>query len=99
VPSSRAACRGAYHVDLDITTYRQMAHRLRIQRGPGRPDRVSERPRKGNRSFGWGEYADSDEQPTLITFDEHDRVDVPALLAIGAIVPWQEVTSGEIFER
>lgn len=67
-------------------TFRQVSHRLRIQRGPGRTDKVSERPRVGSRERGWGDYRDG--APTLITFDEHDRVDVEDLLRIGAIVPW-----------
>lgn len=69
--------------------YRQIAYRLRIQRGPGNPDKVSERPRASR-----GKYLDSDEQPTLIEFDEFDRADIPGLLALGAIVPW-EVADGE----
>lgn len=65
--------------------YRQIAHRLRIDRGPGRPDKVSERPRAG-RQGDWREFLDSDEAPTLIEFDEFDRVDVAALLRQGSIV-------------
>ncbi len=63
--------------------FRQITHRLRIQRGPGRADKVSERPRAADR-----QYLDSDEAPTLVTFDEYDQVDVSALLQMGAIVPW-----------
>lgn len=70
-------------------TYRQIVHRLRIQRGPGQPDKVSERPREGSRDRGWGKYRDSDDAPTLITFDKHDRVNVEKLLRIGAIVPYE----------
>ena len=65
-------------------TYRQIAHRLRIQRGPGNPDRISERPRAGSKG-NWGAFLDSDAEPTLITFDDLDQVDVAALLASGAI--------------
>lgn len=74
--------------------YRQLSHKLRIRRGPGRPDKVSERPRAGNREKGYGEYLDSDEAPTLIEFEEFDQVDIPALIRAGAIVP-QGVTSGK----
>lgn len=69
-------------------TYIQIAHRLRIQRGPGRPDKLSERPRAGSRERGWGAFTDSPDKPTLITFDEYDQVDVDALLRSGAIVPY-----------
>lgn len=83
-----------------VATYRQLSHRLRIQRGPGRPDKVLERPREGSRERGWGRYLDSDEKPTLITFDEYDQVDIAQLLRSGAIVPWEEVTTdGEIREH
>ena len=67
-------------------TFRQVTHRLRIQRGPGNPDRVSERPREGSRERGWGAYLDTD-NPTLVTFDALDQVDVGSLLGIGAIMP------------
>lgn len=70
--------------------YRQLAHRLRIQRGPGNPDKVSERPRKGSRERGWGDYLDSEQNPTLIEFDDLDRVDIDALLRTGAIVPYEK---------
>lgn len=66
-------------------TYRQVAHKLRIQKDPGcGPHKESVRPRKGKR----GPYLDSDDEPTLITFDEDDAVDVERLLAIGAIKPY-----------
>lgn len=68
--------------------YRQIAHKLRIQRGPGNPHRESFRPREGSRERGWGKFLDSDEAPTLIEFDALDQVDVPALLAQGAIVEY-----------
>ena len=61
-------------------TYVQIAHRLRIQRGPGKPDNVSERPREQKT----GRYTDSD-APTLITFHRGDLADVESLLANGAI--------------
>lgn len=51
-------------------TYRQITYKLRVSRGPGRPELVSVRPGKkdkhGNRIF-----TDSDEKPTLVTFDEN----------------------------
>lgn len=66
-------------------TYRQVAHKLRIQKDPGcGPHKESARPRKGKR----GPYLDSDDEPTLITIDADDAVDVPRLLAQGAIVPY-----------
>ena len=65
------------------TVYRQIAHRLRIQRGPGRPDKVSERPRKDKR----GPFLDGND-PTLIEIEEGDRVDVGFLLRTGALEPW-----------
>lgn len=68
--------------------FRQIAHKLRIHRA-GQPDKIGERPRKGSRDQGWGDYLDSDQEPTLITFDEFDRVDIGALLRSGAIVAWE----------
>lgn len=68
--------------------YRQFSHRLRIQRGTGRPDKVSERPRQGSKERGWGDYLDSDDAPTLIEFDALDQVDVRQLLKTGAIVAY-----------
>lgn len=60
-------------------TYRQLAHKLRIQRGPGRPDLVSKRPRnKRTKRY-------LDDGKTFITFDEHCQADVAKLLRIGAI--------------
>lgn len=70
-------------------TYRQIVHRLRLNRGKGRADKVSERPREGSRENGWGRYLDSDDNPTLIEFDEYDQIDVGHALRIGAIVPWE----------
>lgn len=65
-----------------MTTYRQIAHRLRWTRETeaGRQRIESERPRARN-----GAFMDTD-APTLVTFDEFDRVDLPALLGQGAIV-------------
>ena len=67
-------------------TYRQLTFRLRVQRGPGKKDLVSERPMKlvkGNRV-----YTDSDEKPTLVSFDEHCQVNIPGLLRGGAIMEY-----------
>lgn len=71
-------------------TYRQLAQRIRVQR-PGRPDLVSERPRE---AAGQRRFKDSDEAPTLVTFDDDDLVDVERLLRIGAIAPWPPVSGG-----
>jgi hypothetical protein len=66
------------------TTYRQLTQRIRVQR-PGRPDLVSERPRE---TAGRRRFKDTDDAPTLITFEDDDQVDVARLLRIGAIAPW-----------
>lgn len=65
--------------------YRQIAEKLRIQRGVGRPDKVSTRPRDKTS----GRYLDAD-NPTLIELDQWDQVDMPSLLADGAIEPYVE---------
>ena len=63
-------------------TYRQVAHRLRIQSDtPGAGSRDSERPRNKDT----GRYLDNDE--TTVTILPTDAVDVAALLRSGAIVP------------
>ena len=73
-------------------TYRQITHRLRIQRGPGRTDKISERPR----NLMTGDFLDDASNPTLITFDEYDQVNIPYLLTLGAIEPWKpEVKRGK----
>ena len=64
--------------------YRVVTRRLRVQRGPGRHDLVAERPMNKAET----RYIDSDDKPTLITFDEHCQVDIPWLLRLGAIVPY-----------
>lgn len=67
-----------------MTQYRQIAHRLRFQMGPGRPDLESERPRQKRT----GVYLDLDEQgrsTTLVDIPADARVDVGGLLAVGAI--------------
>ena len=67
--------------------YRQVSHKLLIQRGAGNPDLVSQRPRRGRRGS-WGEYIDSDAKPTLVEFDDRCIVDVEYLLKIGAIIEY-----------
>ncbi len=67
--------------------YRQVTYKLRVQRGPGKPDLVSARPFKEVKSQ--RVYTD-DEKPTLVEFDEHCRVDIPSLLKLGAIVEYRE---------
>lgn len=62
-------------------TYRVWTTRLRVQRGPGNPDLVVERPQNPAKTM----FLDSDEAPTLVTFDEQCQVDIPMLLRIGAI--------------
>lgn len=76
--------------------YRQLSARLRVQRGAGRPDLVSERPTDPKTK----RFSDSDESPTLIEFDEHCQVDIPFLLAIGAIAEYEpkKVKHGEALE-
>jgi len=62
----------------------QIVHRLRWTKdAPPRVDRISERPR--NRQT--GAYLDGD-VPTLVTFEEDDAIDVPALLTQGALRPY-----------
>ena len=72
-----------------MTTYRQIAHRLRWWRRSKRGTRTrveSERPR--NKA---GDYLDTD-APTLVTFRDDDSVDIAALLAQGAIVAVADMT-------
>jgi hypothetical protein len=63
--------------------YRQLTRTLKIYTDgqPGKR-RVSERP------YAVGEYTDSEEEPTLVEVHASDAVDVEALLATGAIVPY-----------
>ncbi len=63
--------------------YRQLSLRLRVQRGQGRKDLVSERPHK--MTDAGPVYSDSLEKPTIVTFDEHCQVDIEAMLGSGAI--------------
>ena len=67
-----------------MTVYRQVAHRLRFQMGPGRPDIESERPRQRKT----GVFQDLDEQgrsTTLVDIPSDARVDIGALLSAGAV--------------
>lgn len=67
-----------------MTQYRQIAHRLRFQMGPGVPDVESERPRQRKT----GVFQDLDEQgrsTTIVAIPAGARVDIGALLAAGAI--------------
>lgn len=68
------------------TTYRLIGRRLRVQRGPGNPDLVVERPIKETKT-GYV-FLDSDEEPTIVAFDELCQVDIPSLIQIGAIVEY-----------
>lgn len=86
----------------DAVTYRQIAATLRVQRGAGREDLVSERPvvltAKGEKkrdARGNVTYLDSDEAPTLVTFDEHCQINVPFLLKTGALVEIAAPTPSE----
>lgn len=73
------------------TVYRQVTIRLRIQRGPGRPDLVTERAYRVDRGTGRTVFLDEigKAEPTLVEFDEHCQVDVEHLLKLGAIEPWR----------
>ena len=64
--------------------FEQVTLRLRVQRGEGKPDLVSERPQERISGSDQKRYTDLD-APTLVTFDSHCLVDVDALLASGAI--------------
>lgn len=73
--------------------YRQIAHRLRIAYGPGRPDVVSERPAKVNARTGERTYLDT-EAPTVVEIGDDALVDVATLLACGAIARLPEEAPG-----
>jgi hypothetical protein len=70
-----------------VTVYRQWAHKLRLEYGPGVPHVESERPFR-ERLDGSIQYLDSDEAPTLITLTG-DEVNIIGgaewLIGIGAI--------------
>ncbi len=69
-------------------TYRVIAPGIDcVRRGPNdeiMPNLTVARPGNARR----GQYTDSDEAPTLVTFDEFCQVDIDMLLASGAIVPY-----------
>ena len=78
-----------------VSKYVQIARKLRVQRGPGRPDLVSERPGKWVGRGGDSEryvFSDAD-APTLVEFDEHCRGDVAAMLKAGAIREYEAPTT------
>lgn len=67
-------------------TYVQIVERLRVQRGAGEADLVSQRPVRRNAKGERVAFADDpDTAPTLVTFDERCQVNIPFLLRTGAI--------------
>lgn len=64
-------------------TYRQIVEKLRVQRGPGKPDTTSVRPRNQKT----GRWLDSDQDPTLIVLHKGDQADIEFLVRIGALAP------------
>lgn len=68
------------------TTYIQIARKLRLQYGPGKPDIVSERP---TRNTDTGRvYTDSEDNPTLVTLTgEEVGLNVELLIRSGGIIP------------
>lgn len=78
--------------------YIQIARKLRVQRGPGNADLVSERPGKWanqgepNERFVYSD--DPETAPTLVDFDEHCRVDIPSMVRMGAIREYVEPKKG-----
>jgi len=69
--------------------YIQIAERLRVQRGAGRPDLVSERPTRRNQKGDRVAYLDDpDTNPTLVEFDEHCQVNIDFLLRTGGLRPY-----------
>lgn len=82
--------------------YRLITPRLRVQRGSGNEDLVVERPKvtqgkgsKNERTI----FKDSDEEPTLVEFDELCQVDVDFLLKIGAIAPYAKPAKAQGEEK
>lgn len=86
--------------------YRQIAHRLRLDMGPGNADVVSERPRR-KRDGVYLDLDDDGQSTTRLEIPDGARVNVAELLRIGAIeevprwrsahnepVPEGEVASG-----
>lgn len=68
-------------------TFRVLGKGLRFERGPGMPHKEVFRPRRNDPRTGYV-FTDSDEDPTLVKFEEGDQVDVDALIQIGGIIPW-----------
>lgn len=66
--------------------YRQIAHRLRFQMGPGRPDVESERPRQSKTGV-YQDIGPDGKSLTVVDVPDDARVNVAALLASGAIEP------------
>lgn len=69
-------------------TYRQLSRKLQVMRGPGKPDLVSERPTERDEK-GVLRFTDSEEHPTLVSFDADCIVNLEHLLKAGAIVEWE----------
>lgn len=65
--------------------YRLIAGKLRVQRGPGKGDLIAERPFKRDRRTNSKMFLDGANDPVLVEFDADCVVDVPSLIAIGAI--------------
>lgn len=80
-----------------MTQYRQVTQRLRWSLGPGRGERVSERPRHKKTR----EYSDLDEagqSTTVVDITEADvaaGLDLPFLLRIGALEPLPEHSASD----
>lgn len=64
-------------------TYRQISEKLRVNHGPGKGETTNSRPRSRA-----GVYLDGTE-PTLLTLHEGDLVDLPFLIGIGALEPYE----------
>ena len=84
--------------------YVLVAMKQRVQRGPDRPDYVPERPykkdSKGNKvPTGGDPHKVPHENPTLVTYDEHCQVNIPDLLAFGAIVEYVPPKKKEVKAR
>ena len=72
--------------------YRQLAPTLRIA-VPGKGEREQSRPRRNGSDN--GPFVDSDTEPTVIELEAGDPVDVPWLLAVGAIAPLPPASAPE----
>ena len=86
--------------------YRQFTLKLRVQRGPGRPDLVSERAnRETDRGRVFLDLGPDGLPTTTVEFDEFCKIDVPSLIRSGAIaelpddaMAWREGETGESME-